>query len=102
MGIKSGFNNISQIYVGNTPVSEVYYGTNLVFSSDRGKLSLWRYSNDVIPGKTLLYNYTGSDWTNTLYVPKAKGKAIINDWYNMLQAVQQMLIEILHFATTQM
>jgi len=49
---------------------------------DKGNLSLWRYSNDIIAGKTLLYNYTGSDWVNTIYVPKAGGNAIINDWDN--------------------
>ena len=35
---------------------------------DLGNLALWRYSNEVISGKTLLYNYTG-DWYGTLYVP---------------------------------
>ena len=34
--------------------------------SDKGNLNDWRYSNEVIPGKTLLYNYTGS-WTKTMY-----------------------------------
>lgn len=81
MGIKSGFNSISQMYIGNTPIREVYYGTNLVFTSDRGKLSLWRYSNDVITGKTLLYEYLGS-WNNEVYVPKCKGNSIINDYYS--------------------
>ena len=60
MGIKSGFNSVSQIFVGDTSVREVYYGTNLVFSSDKGKLALWRYSNNEISGKTLLYNYISS------------------------------------------
>ena len=36
-------------------------------SSDLGNLSLWRYSNGVIAGKTLLYNYMG-EWNSiTLY-----------------------------------
>lgn len=50
-------------------------------SKDSGDLSLWRYSNEVISGKTLLYSYTGT-WTNisTLYVPIVSGKSIINDW----------------------
>lgn len=164
MGIKSGLNSVNRIYVGNVPVSEVYHGVNLVFSLDRGDLSLWRYSNDAIQGKTLLYEYLGGgrrrvqflynynstnnnyygylknsqptngdyiywgdggvnfynngykiynvtastfqwNWLGTvmtmnsyttggfnvnviegypdpLYVPKANGKAIINDWYN--------------------
>ena len=61
MGIKSGASSINGIYIGTTPIKEVYRGTNLIFSSDRGKLSLWRYSNDVIPEKTLLYNYIGNE-----------------------------------------
>ena len=28
-------------------------------SSEKGSLSLWRYSNDVVEGRTLLYNYIG-------------------------------------------
>ena len=81
MGIKSGLNSVNRIYVGNVPVSEVYHGVNLVFSLDRGDLSLWRYSNSEIAGKTLLYEYLGSYNNlpnNTLYVPKVNGKAIIN------------------------
>ena len=27
---------------------------------DMGNLALWRYSNEVISGKTLLYNYVGA------------------------------------------
>jgi hypothetical protein len=82
MGIKSGFNNIEKIFVGSTPVKEVYYGTNLIFSSDadRGNLALWRYSNDVIPNKTVLFEYLGDDWTNTLYVPMCRGNSILNSW----------------------
>ena len=65
MGIKTKFNPMGGIS-----------------DKDKGKLSLWRYSNAVISGKTLLYNYTGSWDIDTLYVPKCKGNSIINDWVN--------------------
>ena len=50
MGIKTKFNPMGGRSGSNEP--------------DLGNLSLWRYSNDVIAGKTLLYNYTG-EWYNT-------------------------------------
>lgn len=82
MGIKSGLSSVRKVYLGSTPVKEIYCGTNLVFSFERGNLSLWRYSNDVIQGKTLLYKYLGSYENlpdNTLYVPRVGGKAVINN-----------------------
>lgn len=86
MGIKSGLSSVRKVYLGSTPVKEIYCGTNLVFSFERGNLSLWRYSNDVIQGKTLLYKYLGSYENlpdNTLYVPRVGGKAVINNstWF---------------------
>ena len=79
MSIKFGTSNISAIYLGSTTIKEVWRGTNLVYSSDKGNLSLWRYSNSELTGKTLLYEYTGSDWANTLYVPKCGGNSVLND-----------------------
>ena len=82
MGIKSGFNRVVNIYSGSNQIDKVYLGSALIYSSDMGNLALWRYNNSVINGKTLLYNYTGSDWNNTVYVPKVKGKSLINDFYD--------------------
>ena len=78
MGIKFGFNNVNKLFVGSNPVSKVYYGTNLVFSSEKGDLSQWRYSTTEISGKTLLQEYIGSDWNNTIYVPIAQGRTVLN------------------------
>ena len=47
MGIKTKFNPMGGISGSNEP--------------DLGNLSLWRYSNDVVAGRTLLYNYVGTN-----------------------------------------
>lgn len=60
-----------------------FYSYSIIATSitvDMGDLSLWRFTNADIPGHTLLYNYIGKDWNNTLFVPKVDGKAIVNDY----------------------
>ena len=70
MGIKTIFN----------PVGGQSGGS---IDPDPGKLSLWRYSNSIIEGKTLLYNYIGSWSDSILYVPKVRGNSILNDWHDI-------------------
>lgn len=81
MGFKSSSYNVYNMYVGNTPVRRVFYNNKLIFVSDKGNLNDWRYSNTEISGKTLLYEYIGNDWNNTIYVPRVKGKAVVNHSY---------------------
>ena len=70
-------NNVAQ---GERETLATYVGTKVVVRDPY--LSSWRYSNTTLASKTLLFNYIGSDWTNTIHVPYVDGKGIINDWYN--------------------
>ena len=71
---------MSEIKFGNNS-SSIKFGNNrkVIFYIAPGKLSDWRYST-ADNGQITLYEYTAGDWANTVYIPTASGKTVINNY----------------------
>ena len=70
---------MSELKFGNN-LSSIKFGNNrkVIFYTTNGTINDWRYST-ATNGQITLYEYIGGDWANTVYVPTASGKAIVNN-----------------------
>lgn len=82
---------------------------------DRGNVQLWNWTNNAVnyPNKNLISSYKGSDVNNTVYVPRVKGKALLqtsvfygsayqNSYYNKVHNIRSIDLQRVPYANNSM